>query len=129
MNNWKGGRPGLNSKPFRSTYVEKAYSTVDRDSSVGWGRYTWRPPWCFLRRSGYEPAPGFTFSLPFIIIPYNTITLHKQLHIQHPNLNFLQYTIQILVPNVMWSAQAVRDLKIYHTQRHLSPLRGTRNAY
>ena len=24
----------------------------------------------------------------------------------HPNLNFLQYTIQILVPHVMWSAQA-----------------------
>ena len=29
-------RPGLNSKPFRSMYVEKAYSTVDSDSSVGW---------------------------------------------------------------------------------------------
>ena len=37
----------------------------------------------------------------------------------HPNLNFLQYTIQILFPHVMWSAQAVRDLKIDHTQRHL----------
>ena len=33
-------------------------------------------PWCFSRRVGYEPAPGFTFSLPFIIIPHN-ITLHK----------------------------------------------------
>ena len=31
-------RPGLNSKPSRSMYVEKAYSTVDSDSSVGWGR-------------------------------------------------------------------------------------------
>ena len=31
-------RPGLNSKPFRSMYVEKAYSTVDSASSVGWGR-------------------------------------------------------------------------------------------
>ena len=30
-------RPGLNSKPFRSMYVEKAYSTVESDSSVGWG--------------------------------------------------------------------------------------------
>ena len=29
--------PGLNSKHFRSMYVEKAYSTVDSDSSVGWG--------------------------------------------------------------------------------------------
>ena len=40
------------------------------------------PPWCFSRRAGYELAPGFTFSLPYIIIPHNTITLHKQLHIQ-----------------------------------------------
>ena len=46
----------------------------------------------------------------------------------HPNLNFLQYTIQILVPHVMWSAQAVRELKIDLTQRHLSPLRGTRST-
>ena len=30
--------PGLNSKPFRSVCVEKAYSTLDSDSSVGWGR-------------------------------------------------------------------------------------------
>ena len=28
---------GLNSKPFRSMYVEKAYSTIDSDLSVGWG--------------------------------------------------------------------------------------------
>ena len=71
--------PGLNSKPFRSIYVEKAYSTVDSDSFIGWGRLTWWPPWCFSRRAGYELALGFTFSLPFIIIPHNTITLHKQL--------------------------------------------------
>ena len=31
-------RPGLNSKPFRSIYVEKVCNTVDSDSSVGWGR-------------------------------------------------------------------------------------------
>ena len=29
---------GLNSKSFRSMYVEKAYSTADSDSSIGWGR-------------------------------------------------------------------------------------------
>ena len=40
----------------------------------------------------------------------------------------LQYTIQILDPHVMWSAQAVSELKIDHTQRHLSALRGTRSA-
>ena len=28
-------KAGLNSKLFRSTYVEKAYFTVDSDSSVG----------------------------------------------------------------------------------------------
>ena len=78
-------------------------------------------PRCFSRKAGYEPAPGFTFSLPFIIIPHNTITLHKQLHsYSHPNLNFLPYTIQMLIPHIMWSAQAVRDLKIDHTQCHLA---------
>ena len=35
-------------------------------------------PRCFSRRTDYESAPGFTFSLPFIIIPHNTVTLHKQ---------------------------------------------------
>ena len=29
----------------------------------------------------------------------------------HLNLNFLEYTIQILIPHVTWSAQAVHDLK------------------
>ena len=33
----------------------------------------------------------------------------------HPNLNFLPYSIQILIPHVMWSAQAVHDLEIDHT--------------
>ena len=34
-----GARPGLNSKPFRSMYVEEAYSIVDSDSSIGWGHW------------------------------------------------------------------------------------------
>ena len=41
----------------------------------------------------------------------------------HPNLN-LQYTLQVLIPHVMWSAQAVRELKIDHTQHQLSALHG-----
>ena len=82
--------------------------------------------WCFLKRAGYEPAPGFTFSISFIIIPHNTITVHKHFHTHsHHNLNFPQYTIQILVPHVMWSAQAVCEWKIDHTSYHLSSLRGT----
>ena len=74
-------KPGLNSKPFRSIYVGKAYSTVDSDSSVRWGTLSLAAP----KRAGYEPAPGFTFSLPFIIIiiSYNTITL-PQTVIQSP---------------------------------------------
>ena len=59
--------------------------------------------------------PGFTFSLPFIIIiipqlHYTNIYTYSQ-----PNLNVLPCTIQILIPHVMWSAQAVRDSKIDHT--------------
>ena len=93
---------------------------VDSDSSVGW-----RLPWCFSRRVGYEPAPGFTFSLPFIIIILHYTNSYTY---SHPNLNFLQYAIQIRVPHIMWSALVVCDLKIDHTQRHLSALRGTRSV-
>ena len=63
------------------------------------------PPSCFSRRADSEPAPGFTTQLHYT----NTYTY------SHPNLNFLQYTIQILVPHVMWSAQAVHDSKIDDT--------------
>ena len=109
---------GLNSKPFRSMYVEKAYSTVDSDSSVGWGRYAWRPPWCFSIRAGYEPAPGFTFSLPFviiiIIIQHNNTTETVTLTVTLTS-TFSRTLIQILISHVKWSAQAVRDSKIDHT--------------
>ena len=56
------------------------------------GTLTWRPTWCFSKRADYEPAPGFTISLPFI--SHNTITLHKQLHIQspEPQLSTVHYT-------------------------------------
>ena len=67
---------------------------------------------------------------PFLSSSSHTTQLHytNSYTYSHPNLNFLQYTIQILVPHLMWSAQAVRDSKIDHTQRHLSALRGTRSA-
>ena len=112
--------PGLNCKPFRST--------VDSDSSVGWGRQAWRPPWCFSRRAGYErhrfsPFPFLSSSSHTAQLQYTNSYTHS-----HPNLNFLEYTIQILIPHVMWSAQAVRDTKIDHSQRHLSALRGTQSA-
>ena len=104
-------------------YVEKAYNTVDSDSSVGWGRYAWRPPWCFSKRAGYETAPGFIFSLLSSSASSHTALLHytNSYTYSHPNLNFLQYTIQILIPHVMWSAKAVRDSKIDHTQRPYPP--------
>ena len=38
----------------------------------------------FREEQAMSPAPGFTFSLPFIIISHNTITLQKQLHFQSP---------------------------------------------
>ena len=67
---------------------------------------------------------------PFLSSSSHTTQLHytNSYTYIYPKLNFLQYTIQILVPHVMWSAQVVRDLKIDHTQLHLSVLRGTRSA-
>ena len=63
----------------------------------------------------------------FLSSSSHTTQLHctKSYTYSHPNLNFLQYTIQILVRHVMWSAQAVHELKIDHTQHHLSALHGT----
>ena len=67
---------------------------------------------------------------PFLSSSSNTTQLHytNSYIYSHPNLNFLQYTIQILVPHVMWSAQVVHELKIDHTQRHLSVLCGTQST-
>ena len=54
---------------------------------------------------------------PFLSSSPHTTQLHytNSYTYSHPNLNFLQYTIQILVPHVMWSAQAVCDSKIDQT--------------
>ena len=62
--------------------------------------------------SRHRVSPSPFLSSP----PSHTTQLHyTNNYINHPNLNFLQYTIQILVTQAMWSAQAVRDLKIDHT--------------
>ena len=73
----------------------------------------WVSPSPFLSSSSHTTQLNYTNSYTY----------------SHPNLNFLQHTIQILVPHVMWSAQAVRELKIDHTQCHLSALCGTRSTY
>ena len=59
---------------------------------------------------------------PFLSSSSHTTQFHytNSYTYSHPNLNFLQYTIQIFIPHVMWSAQAVRELKIDRTQCHLS---------
>ena len=67
-----------------------------------------------MSRHGVSPSP-------FLSSSSHTTQLHytNSYTYSHPNLNFLPYTIQILIPHVMWSAQAVRDSKIDHTQCHL----------
>ena len=108
-------------------YVEKAYSAVDSDSSVGWDVKPGGPLGAFREEqamSRHRVSPS-----PFLSSPSHTTQLHytNSYTCSHPNLNFLQYT-QILVPHVMWSAQAVRELKMDHTQRKLSALCGTRST-
>ena len=53
-----------------------------------------------------------TFSLPFIIIPHYT----NSCTYSHPNLNSLEYTIQILVPHVMCPSGAW-----FENRPHLTP--------
>ena len=82
----------------------------------------WRPPLCFSRRAGYEPAPGSTFSLPIIIIiiiPHNTIRLHNtdRYAYSHPNLKFLQhYTDTLPTHNVVCPSGAW-----FENRPHLTP--------
>ena len=117
--------PGLNSKPFCSTYVEKAYSTVrqsDGDVKPGGPLGAFREEQAMSRHR--------VSSSPFLSPSSHTTQLHytNTYTYSHPNLNFLQYTIQILVPHIMWSARAVHDSKKDHIQCHLSALCGTQSA-
>ena len=97
-------------------YVEKAYSTVDSDSSVGWGRYKPGGPLGAFREeqamSRHRVSPS-----PFLSSSSHSTQSHytNSYTYSHPNLNFLQYYTVLFVPHVMWSAQAVRDSKIDHT--------------
>ena len=75
-----------------------------------------------MSRHRFSPSPLLSSSSHTTQLHYTNSYTYS-----HPNLNFLQYTTQILVPHVMWSAQAVLELKIDHTQRHLSALRETRS--
>ena len=103
-------RPGLNSKPFRSICVEKAYSPGHSVSSVGWGRQTWQPPWCFSRRAGYEPAPSFTFSLSSSsshTSSYTTQTVTHTVILTSSSYNTLSYidtrhTRNVVCPGDAW---------------------------
>ena len=54
---------------------------------------------------------------PFLSSSSHTAQLHytNSYIYSHPNLNFLQYTIQILITHAMWSAQVVCEVKINHT--------------
>ena len=88
-------------------YVEKAYNTVDSDSSVVGALQEEQA------MSWHRVSPS-----PFLSLSPHTTQLHytNSYTYNHPNLNFLLYTIQILVPHVMWSAQAVCDSKTDHTK-------------
>ena len=97
--------PGLNSKPFRSIYVEKAQLLIairpsDRDVKSGGPFGAFREERAMSR---YRVLPS-----PFLSSSSHTTQLHytNSYTYSHPNLNFLMYTIQILTPHVIWSAEA-----------------------
>ena len=86
-------------------YVEKAYSNVKAGGPLGAFREEQA-----MSRHRVSPSPFLSSSSHTTQLHYTNSYTYSYL-----NLNFLQYTIQILVPNAMWSAQAVRDSKIDHT--------------
>ena len=108
--------PGLNSKPFRSIgpYMLRKHIILliairpsDGDVKPGGPLGAFREEQA-MSRQRVSPSPLHSSSSHYT----NSYTY------SYPNLNFLLYTIQILVPHVMWSAKVVRDLKIDHTQHH-----------
>ena len=147
--------PGLNYKPFRSMYVEKAYIYfyiyIWLHSPGYLGHSAHIPGYCHsdcfgtwsallrrhivlliaIRPSDGDVKPGGPLGAfreeqamslhqvspsPFLSSSSHTTQLHytNSYTYSHLNLNFPQYTIQILIPHVMWSAQAVHDSKIDH---------------
>ena len=70
-------------------------------------------PLVLFEKSRLWVSTGFHL-LPSFHHHHHTTQLHytNSYTYSHLNLNFLQYTIQILVLHVMWSAQVVRELKI-----------------
>ena len=60
--------------------------SMPASDSIGPGFDPRRPPWGFSRRAGYESAPGFIFTLPFIIIILHYTNSYTY---SNPNLNFL----------------------------------------
>ena len=101
-------------------YVEKAYNVVDSNSYVGRDVKPGSPLGAFREEqaiSQHRVSPSH-----FLSSSSHTTQLHytNSYTYSHPNLNFLEYTIQILIPPVMWSVHAVHDSKIDHTQCHAS---------
>ena len=59
------------------------------------------------------PAAGFTFSLPYVIIPHTTHYTTKKITHSHPNLTFFQHTNTDTHPtHVTRSAQEASESKI-----------------
>ena len=93
-------RPGLNSKPFRTIYsmlrrhiiLLIAIHLLDGDVKPGSPLGSFREEQAMSRHQ-VSPSPFLSSSL------FHTPQLHYTN--SHPNFNFLQYTIQILVPHVM----------------------------
>ena len=68
-----------------------------------------------MSRYRVSPSPFLSSSSQTTQLHYTNTSTYSL-----PNLNFPLYTIQILVPHVMLSAQAVRESKIDHTQWFLA---------
>ena len=77
------------------------WPTVDSNSSVGWDVKPGGPLSAFpeeqaMSRYWVSPSPFLSSSSQTTQLHYTNSYIYS-----HPNLNFLQYSIQILVPHVM----------------------------
>ena len=74
-------------------------------------------PLVFFEKSRLWGGTGFHLLPSFHYHPTQHI-ISQTVTLSHPNLNFLQYTIQILVPHVMWSVQTCNSAVGWHWNTH-----------
>ena len=119
---WKGGEGGAKLLASICWISHKAFLTAP----APWRPYFTDTPHIFTKihhlsqvlcKSKHQVSPS----------PFLSSSSHTTQTVTH-TVTLTSTSYSTLYRHILWSAQAVRNLKIDHTQRHLSTLHGTWSA-